>query len=164
MHQHGTVRISLQARPWAVGTSTRAVARAFAGDRQTRYPLNTVGQHPANLASIHPQFLKVRITQPPCSDQRTNTCSRNLVKHKRSPLKRGKQNKAEELLSEHLRGYQLTEIAEEASFKILRCQSREVPRKIIAKGLQYPKIAQQSHNISRSVRRHMIQDKENNNR
>ena len=39
-------------------------------------------------ASIHPQFLKGRIRQPPCSDQRTDTCSRNLMKHKRSPLKR----------------------------------------------------------------------------
>ena len=78
MHQHGTVRINLQARPWAVGTSTRAVARASAGNPQPRFPLNTVGQQPANLASIHPQFLKGRIRQPPCSDQRTDTCSRNL--------------------------------------------------------------------------------------
>ena len=83
-----TVRISLQARPWSVGTSTRAVARACAGNLQPRFPLNTVGQQLANLASIHPQFLKGRIRQPPCSDQRTDTCSRNLMKHKRSSLKR----------------------------------------------------------------------------
>ena len=164
MHQHGTLRISLQARPKAVGTSTRAVARASAGNPQPRIPLNTVGQQPANLASIHPQFLKGRIRQPPCSDQRTDTCSRNLMTHKRSPLKRVELHKREELLSAHLRGYQLTEIAEEASFNFLLCQSPEVPRKIIAKGLQYPKVTQQSHNISRSIRRHMIQDKETNNR
>ena len=107
--------------------------------------------------TLHRSTLKGRIRQPHILSQSNETQTQPLETS--GAPQEGRQTKEkEELLSAHLRGYQLTEIAEETSFKFLRCQRPEVARKIIAKGLQYPKVTQQSHNISRSVRRHMIQD------